>query len=152
MKISIDTNVLMAIFKREENVNGVNRYAAGKRLIERIRRENGLIVVSTLLVFEVLEGLQRLGLPYDDRYDIRRWENFALVSADYTVIKLATDIKRQCSLERKQKVDAVLLATALHSGASAFYTWDNELIERVSRCPSLNLKVENPPRVRDLFV
>lgn len=33
MTISIDTNVLMAIFGNETNVNGVNRMKAGKYLI-----------------------------------------------------------------------------------------------------------------------
>ncbi|NPA80168.1 MAG: PIN domain-containing protein [Thermotogae bacterium] len=141
--------MLISIFKGKKD-----RLDASKRLILKAQKGEILIIVSSMMVFEILEGLEEIGLEFSDDYDIRQWEGFDLVSVDFNVARLGAKIKRSCSLKREQKVDAILLATAVYAKAQVFYTWDEKLIRALEKCSFSQLydvEVKIPPKKRELF-
>jgi len=153
-KVGIDTNVLVALFRNETNVNGINRVAAGENLFRKAAKGELLIVVSSLVVFEVAEGLDSINQDFSDLYDLRRWKGFEIVMVNYTIATMGGKIMRKYDLRKKYKIDALLLATATYAKAEKFYTWDDDFIRKIKNTTFENdhhIQVENPPHVRDLF-
>ncbi len=154
LRAGIDTNVLVAYFKNETNVNGVNRVASGENLFRKAAKGELLIIVSSLVVFEVAEGLDSIDQDFSDLYDLRRWEGFEIVMVNYEIATLGGKIMRKYDLRRKYKIDALLLSTAAYAKAEKFYTWDNRFIRKIKNSTfedDYHIQVENPPPVRDLF-
>ncbi len=143
--VSIDTNILLAIFRREEKEG---RYWPSRRIVEDAAAGKHIVVISSLSVFEVAERFM-----VEDKIDrmprFWEWDGIEVVDVSRRISLEAVRIKVKCGMRRNQKVDSLLVATALVMEAEIFYTWDKDLIKKLSTCPYIygtKLRVINPPR------
>jgi len=116
-KVLLDANLLIAVFDPQTKTSLDQQHAARVKLIELLEDQNTALVITPLIRYEVLRGIQ-----WQEADDYRQVRNalgqFTELDIDQATAELAADLfryDRACSPDRnldKRKFDAFHLATA----------------------------------------
>jgi predicted nucleic acid-binding protein len=119
------------------------------RLLESAEAGELHILVSTLVLSEVIKGPKAADPPLSESNQ-KLFETFldnpyvTLVSVDPAVARRAADVRRDH--KRLPTADAVMVATAIVTGATTLYTYDKEHLLPLNGSPTIGgLSVIEPP-------
>jgi predicted nucleic acid-binding protein len=142
--VTIDTSPWIALLAGE-----ADRAEHVLRLLEQAERNEIRVFVSTVTITETVKGPAAADPLMTDEQEtlfVEYMDNpfITLVSVDPVVAARARDLRRQ--VRWLKTPDAMILATALVTGSSTLYTYDEKDLLRLSGSSEIGaLRIEIPP-------
>ena len=123
MKVSLDTNVFLAVKNKEPE----HEYC--EKIINSIEDKQIDGVMSTIVLAEVLVGFyQNAENEEANRFSSKALLNFDLVPVNQNIAQEAAQIR---ALYKINLPDAIISASTILSGADFFITWDKTLLKKL---------------------
>lgn len=123
MKVSLDTNVFIAIKNKEEN------FMDCKHILDAIEENQFKGVISTIVLSEVLVGFyQNNELEEGDRFLSKAILNYKVIPVDIRISQKAAQIRAQYQFKLP---DAIIAASTILSDSEAFITCDKPLLKKL---------------------
>jgi len=123
MKVSIDTNVFIAIKNKEEN------YRYCENILDAIEENKFTCIISTIVLSEVLVGFyQNNELEEADRFLSKIILNYTVIPVDTRISQKAAQIRAQYQIRLP---DAIIAASTILSNSEAFITYDKPLLKKL---------------------
>ncbi|MHA1473500.1 MAG: type II toxin-antitoxin system VapC family toxin [Promethearchaeota archaeon] len=123
MKVSLDTNVFIAIKNKEEN------YRYCENILDAIEENKFTCIISTIVLSEVLVGFyQNNELEEADRFLGKIILNYTVIPVDTRISQKAAQIRAQYQIKLP---DAIIAASTILSNSEAFITYDKPLLKKL---------------------
>ena len=123
LKVSLDTNVFIAIKNKEEN------FIYCQKILDAIEENQFKCVISTIVLSEVLGGFyQNNELDETDRFLSKVMLNYNVIPVDTHISQKAAQIRAQYQFKLP---DAIIAASTILSDSEAFITHDKPLLKKL---------------------
>ncbi len=147
----LDSNVYLAIFNNERNIDGVDRVYHSRYYIEEAERGKFKILASTLVISEIYRIFKAPNYNgNDNHWNIWEWDFVEIVDVDIKIALESVKLMNNCHTKIRPP-DSIHLATALHYknllnlSDLDFLTWDDILIHKCNEYMSrFNLRLSTP--------
>ncbi|TES94701.1 MAG: type II toxin-antitoxin system VapC family toxin [Promethearchaeota archaeon] len=123
MKVSLDTNVFIAIKNKEEN------FTYCENILDAIEENQFKCIISTIVLSEVLVGFyQNNELEEADRFLSKALLNYILMPVDTSISQKAAQIRAQYQIKLP---DAIIAASTILSDSEVFITYNKPLLKKL---------------------
>lgn len=123
MKVSLDTNVFIAIKNKEDN------FMYCENILDAIEENQFKCVISTIVLSEVLVGFYKNSeLEEADRFLSKAILSYNIIPVDTQISQKAAQIRAQYQFKLP---DAIIAASTILSNSEAFITYDKPLLKKL---------------------